>query len=362
MIKILTFFTLVIFIALGINWLNLNEGSVEFVWLGYQIKTNISFLVFAILVLLFIIIFALEILKSIFSLPQKAGKAYKNKQINNSLEQIKIGYAALLSGDLALAKKTSIKLLSCPKENKNIVELADILSAKVALEEGSYITANKYYDKLLTNKKNNYYAVKGKLENAFKNGDVETAISMAEKAYKLKPKVKDGAHSVLELYKKSGKIENAEKFLKKYKNKHSLFKDKYNAIDVKKEFSELNYIKAEAIINSQSNQKNLYKAMAFAKNSFENADDKIKVTLLILKICKILKDEKTAKKYVEKLWHISPDFECASNYINMLSATSTAELNKKKQRAIESLQNIKLDPEMEEMLKDKAGDISFISE
>lgn len=360
MIKIITLLTLVVFISLGINWLTINDGSVEFVWLGYQIKTNVSFLIFALLAFFFLVIFVLEILKSIFSLPQKAGKAYKNKQYNDSLKQIKIGYSAILSGDLDLAKKSSIKLLSAPKDNKHVNEMIDILSAKVALDEGSYITANQYYDKLLGSKKNNYFAVKGKLENAFKNGDVENAISLAKKAYKLKPKVKDGAHSVLELYKKSGKINEAEKFLRKYKNKHIIFKDKYNSIDIKKEFSELSYIKAEAILSSNNNDKNLGKALSYAKESFEHAEDKIKVTLLILRICKILKDERSAKKYVEKLWQISPDFECASNYLEMLSATTTVELNKKKQRAIDSLQNIKLDPEMEEMLKDKASDITLM--
>jgi HemY protein len=357
-IRIIIFLALVAAISLGLNWLFVNEGSVEFIWLGYKIKTTTTFFILAGSVALFFLILFIQLLIILFSLPRRIRKKYHNHLLEQSLKNLQIGYAALLSGDMEQAKKYSQKLISDPSKNKSIGNLSNMLAAKVAQEEGNTAIAQDYFNKFLENKKQRFFAVKSLLDNAFSQGDIESAMNYAEEAYRLKPNVKAGARSLLELYKKAGRFDRAEEFLKKYKRRHLFLPDKYNDIDVEKELGFIWFAKAKEIFDNDNSirikdKANLTEAKKYAEKSLKIDPYNKEIIKLLLLIYRAMKLEGKAKHLIERTWNRVQSLEMGLVYLDSFAGNNPKDSAKKKLKAIQGLETIARNPEIIEKLKDK---------
>ena len=358
--RIIFFLTIVATLSLGVNWIVENDGTAQFIWLGYEVNTSIAFLIFALTAVIIALIVLLEIVVTLIMLPSRINKKYKTFQLEQDLKQLQTGYAALLSGDIHQAKKVTLKLASEKQSNKYLANLSDMLAAKVAIEEGNTLLAQDYFQKFSENKKQKYFAVKGLLDTAFKQGNIDEAIEYAEEAYELKPNVKNGAHSLLELYKKAGKLDKAEEFLGKYKIKYLLFKDKNNNIDVVKEEFDLWLLKAKDYYENSDGFRPSYElAKKYLGKCLKLSPNNKEVVLLMLKVCKTLKDEKTAKRTMEKAWDELQSYEVGAAYLDVITAPNYKDATKKKLKAIEGLKNISFNPEIIELLKDKIYDVQI---
>ncbi len=358
--RILLFLIFTALISLGINWVVENNGEISMVWLGYQITTSVAFVIFSLIFVMILLVVVLQLLYTLITFPSRVGKKLKEYKVEQNLKDLQIGYAALLSGDFDQAKKISHKLIDSPSKNKSIENLSQMLIAKVAQEDGNKQLADDYFDKFMAKGKTKFFAIKGKLDAAFKAGDVEEAISYAEEAYRLKPKTKDGAHSLLELYKKANKFDKAEEFLNKYKNKHRFFADKYNSIDVEKELADIWFIKAKEIYGTAGGFKvNLEKALKYVNKSLGFNPNRHEYIALALRICREMKNEKLAKTITEKAWRETQSIELGSIYLETISSTDPKESTRKKLKAIEGLSKISFNSEIIERLKDKIYDIQI---
>ncbi len=354
LLRIMFFLLLVLVISLGIHWVSSNNGTVEFVWLDYHVKTTVAFtLVF--LVLLFVLLtLAMELISGIISLPSKINKKFKGRKQEQLLLTLQSGYAALLSGDIDAAEKASRKLLAAPAESKSIDGMTRMLAAKVAQERGELRIAQDHYKTFLDDKEHKFFAVKGMLDSAFLQGDTNEAIQYAESAYRLKPNVKDGAHSLLELYKNAGRLESAERFLRKYKRRHIFRKDAHNNIDVNREFFDIKLQQAKTACENAGGFMDGYAKARHLLDKALSADPNNKEGLmLMLRICKDMRDRKKAQNTIEKAWPQARSLELGLAYLEVIGSTATGDATKKKLRAIERLNKIRPDAEMADKLKDK---------
>lgn len=358
--RILIFLIFTALVSLGINWVVENNGEISMVWLGYQITTSVAFVIFSLIFVVIIFVLVLQLLYTLLTFPSRVNRKLKEIKVEQNLKDLQVGYAALLSGDFDQARKISGKLIDSPSKNKSIENLSQMLIAKVAQEDGNKQLADDYFDKFMAKGKTKFFAIKGKLDAAFKAGEVDEAISFAEEAYRLKPKTKDGAHSLLELYKKANKIDKAEEFLNKYKNRHRFFADKYNSIDVEKELAEIWFAKAKDIYSSAGGFKvNLERALKYANKSLSSAPAKQEYVSLSLRICRELKNEKQAKIIAERAWRETQTIELGQIYLEAIGSDNPKESTRKKLKAIEGLSKIAYNAEIMEILKDRIYDIQI---
>ncbi len=360
--RIILFLGLVAGISLGIHWVVSNDGSVEFIWLGYNVQTSVAFFIFAITFVFILLLVIFQMLLAVIYLPKRVGKRYQDHLLEQSLKNLQTGYAALLSGDLDQAKKYSGKLAEITVKNKaigrSLENLSGMLAAKVAQEQGDLALAEDHFNKFLDNKKSRFFAVKSMLDNSFQQGKIDEAISYAQEAYELKPNVKDGAHSLLELYKKAGKLDMAEEFLNKYKRRHRIFKDKYNDINIERELCAIWLAKANEIYEND-NIRGAAEAGKYLEKVIKYDSDNKETIILLLKIYKRLKLESRARKLVEGVWYKLQSVEVGLAYLDVFSATNYKDATKKKLRALNALKVITPDSEILERLKDKIYDFQI---
>lgn len=343
MVKLILLFIILVTASLGFNWLNDNSGSVEFNWLGYQVETSIPFVIVAILIAFFLISIISQFVARIFGVPTFFKGRAQQKFLDKSLANISSSYAALLSGDIEQARLDTNKLKKLTNRNdgnKEVNRIVKMLDAKISQEEGNLMIADHTYQELLEDKNNEYFSIKGMLDSAFKSGDVEKSIVLAEKAFKLKPNIKNGAHSLLELYKKVEDWNKAEDFLIKYRKSHYLRDDKYNHIDVQKELAFIWYNQARI-----KNDDNIPASKEFAFNLLEKAlknDPQNELFLLeYIRVAKDLIKDRKIKNKVESFWKNKQSFDVLKLYIDSIKGKDEKSTLKSKLKAIETIAKIK---------------------
>jgi len=354
-IRLLLFFILISVISLGIGWLVDNNGQISMIWLGHEIKTSTAFAISVIFTLIIVLTIILQLISAVIYLPANINKKLHQMRLEQNLARLKTGYLALLSGDMDTARNISQKLVTDNADSNSVMVLSRALISKVALEDGDEQTANLHLDEFAKKRNTRFFAVKGKLDMAFKTGDINSAITYAEQAYKLKPKTKDGAHSLLELYKKAGYSDKAENFLRKYSFLRRIRGDKYNNIAIAHEKAEINFAQAKKIFSKgDGTKRSCGKVLSYIKRSLAEQPFNSEYILLALKICHALKDVNTARNITEKAWVKTRSTDIGKNYLEVIAAAKGKDVLKKKLHAIARLDKISADPELSEDLKDIA--------
>jgi HemY protein len=101
------------------------------------------------------------------------------------------GYDALAEGLMALASgEGKVAMAKAAKADKllNKPELTNLLTAQAAELAGDRHKAEETYKKLVTSDATRFVGVRGILKQKLADGDTETALKLAEKAFALKPK------------------------------------------------------------------------------------------------------------------------------------------------------------------------------
>lgn len=350
MIKLLTYLLLVISLFLISTKLADYNGSVEISWLGYQVETSIIFLIFATLLALFILMLGYNILAFLFGFPSYFSKIIEERNKKKLFENLQISYTALLSGDYDTSAKYSGKIKLSKIADKNLLIMKEVLDSSIAKNEGNLIAAEKNYKKLIDDNSTRFFATQGLLNSSFLRGDINRAIEYAEDAYHLKPNVKDGAHSLLELYKKTENWDKAEEFLKKYKRKFFFSSDKYNNFSANKELANIYLQKAEGIKkNKLFSDENIENSYNLLQKSLRLAPDNTEALIYFAHICKLMKKENKAKSAIEHAWLNSPSEILADAYLSLINIRNDYDSYKAKNKALEKLE--KINPEALHLLK-----------
>lgn len=101
------------------------------------------------------------------------------------------GFEALADGLMALASgEGRVAMAKAARAEKFLArpELTLLLSAQAAEQSGETNRAQEYYKKLLGDDRTRFVGVQGILKQRLKEGDTETALKLAEKAFALRPR------------------------------------------------------------------------------------------------------------------------------------------------------------------------------
>ncbi|QUJ76148.1 tetratricopeptide repeat protein [Sulfitobacter albidus] len=112
------------------------------------------------------------------------------------------GYAALSEGLMALASgegRTAMTQAAKAEKYLNDPQLTQLLTAQAAEMAGDRRKAEETYRKLVESEKTRFVGVRGIMKQKLADGDTDTALELAKKAFALKPKHEDTGDVLLRL-------------------------------------------------------------------------------------------------------------------------------------------------------------------
>lgn len=350
MLKLITLLLLALAIIYGVSSLFELGGTVSFLLLGYEIRTSFGFFILSLLLLIFLLAITFNILSFIFGFPSIFSRNFKKRKEEQNLKNLRLSYTALLSGDYKAAEKYSDELKLDNSSNENLKIMHEVLNSTIQRQEGNFLEAERGYKHLLENKQTKFFATQGLLNTNFLKGDIDKAIEYAEAAYKQKPDIENGAHSLLELYKKAEKWDKAEEFLISYRRKFYFKTDRNNKFNAREELADIYFKKASLITNNKLlNDQNLSDAYSFSYQSVQLSPENDTYIELFADLCKKLNKESKAKNVIEKAWSMAPSQNLANTYFSLFSSKNENKDFKEKSKAKRKLES--LNPEGKDYLE-----------
>lgn len=200
--KIIVFIVAVAALALGAGYLIEAEGGIrvqaggrEYTLGPLQSVIGLTVLVLAIWVFLKLLSFLVALWKFFSGDETAISRYFARNRAARGFDALAEGMMALASGEgrLALVKaEKASKYLDRP-------ELTNLLTAQAAELAGDRKKAEETYRKLVENEATRFVGVRGIMKQKLADGDTETALKLAEKAFALKPKHEDTQDVLLRL-------------------------------------------------------------------------------------------------------------------------------------------------------------------
>lgn len=229
------------------------------------------------------------------------------------------GYQALSEGLMALASGENRLALTRAQAAEKLLgkpELTTLLVAQAAEAAGDKTRATQAYKTLLADDKTRFVAVRGLLKQKLAEGDSETALKLAQKAFELRPKHVETQDVLLKLQSDAGDWHGARATLGAKLKTGSLPKDVYRRRDAvlalqeaKTVFSDDASIEArEAAIEANRLSPDLIPAAAMAARSYIGKGDK-----------------KSATRVLKKAWEAQPHPDLAAAFAEIEPDESPAD-------------------------------------
>ncbi len=200
--KVLIFIALAAALTYAASFIIETPGEVRIAFGTREISLSpIGFLVvllvglLAVWILLKIVALVIAVLRFLWGDETAISRYFDRNRERKGFDALTDGMIALASGESRLAQvkaSRAEKLLNRP-------ELTRLLNAQAAELSGNTDRATQYYKQMLTDDRSRFVGVRGLLQQKLKEGDTETALKLAEKAFALRPKHHDVLDKLFEL-------------------------------------------------------------------------------------------------------------------------------------------------------------------
>lgn len=202
LIKIVFFFCIVGALAWGAGFLLQAEGGLQIRAMGVELNPGPLESILLLVLLVFLVWVFLKVL-SLLSAVWKflsGDETALSRYFDRNRERK--GFDALSQGLMALANgEGNVAMAKAAKADKYLKkpELTNLLTAQAAEMAGDTRKAEETYRKLIENEQTRFVGVRGIMKQKLAEGDTETAIQLAEKAFALKPKHEETGDLLLRL-------------------------------------------------------------------------------------------------------------------------------------------------------------------
>ena len=183
MIRLIAFLIVAVALSWLATWLVDNPGRVSLTWQGTHVETSFVVLVLAVAVIGIVLVMLFEILRVVRQAPSRWSRAHRQARTDKGYAALSQGLVAAAAGDAPAAKllnRRADKLL-------HHAPATLLLSAQTAQLEGDEGTARQRFQEMLEHKDTEILGLRGLLAQAIKDGDRETALKLARRAYLRRP-------------------------------------------------------------------------------------------------------------------------------------------------------------------------------
>ncbi|MDA9208299.1 heme biosynthesis protein HemY [Octadecabacter sp.] len=308
LVKILAFVIAVMAATYGATLLLDMEGSATFDIGGQAATLSVIELVIGAIVLVALIWLAFKLIglavasfKFLNGDETAISRYFSRNRERKGYEALSEGMMALASGEgrLAMAKANRAeKFLERP-------ELTNLLTAQAAELAGDRKTAEQTYRKLLEDEKTRFVGVRGIMKQKLQDGDTDTALALAEKAFAIKPRHVETQDTLLRLQAEKEDWQGARQTLTAKLKTGQLPRDVHKRRDAVLALSEAKSIfedgqsieAREAAIEANRLSPDLVPAAVMAAQTYIEQDNK-----------------RAAARVIKKAWEVTPHPDLAATF------------------------------------------------
>lgn len=216
LIKILLFVAAVGALTWGALWLTGLDDSAVISVAGQEITLNALQMVVGVLLMalgVWLVIMLAKFLVALFRF-LNGDETALSRYFSRGRERR--GFKALTEGMMALAAGDGAEALAKARRADKLLdqpELTNLLTAQAAEIAGDRRTAEATYRQLLASDQTRFVGVRGIMKQRLADGDTETALKLAQKAFELKPRHVETQDTLLRLQADQGDWQGARKTL-----------------------------------------------------------------------------------------------------------------------------------------------------
>ena len=311
LIKIILFMVAVVALALGADYLLQSEGGVQVTVMGseytfgpLQSVIGAAVLVVAVWVLLKVLSLLVAVLRFLNGDETAISRYFSRNRERKGYNALAEGMMALASGEGRLAMGKAAKAERYLRKP----ELTNLLVAQAAEMAGDRKKAEETYKQLLQDDATRFVGVRGIMKQKLSDGDTDTALKLAEKAFELKPKHEETQDVLLRLQAKNEDWSGARSTLNAKLKYGSLPRDVHRRRDAILALSEAkDLLSDEASIDVQE------KAIEANKLS----PDLIPAAVMAAKSHIAQGRPKLAVRLLKKAWEVHPHPDLASAFASI---------------------------------------------
>ena len=177
-----------LFIKIGIAvavavWLAERPGLVVVDWQGWHLEASVGFV--ALMVFLIVVVAALTYhsWRSIRSVPRRVVEARRGQRRAGGYRALTLGMVAVAAGDVEEARRQAKKAEGLLDDRP----LTQLLTAQSAQLGGDEVAAQRYFKGMLEQPETEFLGLRGLITQALKGGDKAEALTLAERANRLRP-------------------------------------------------------------------------------------------------------------------------------------------------------------------------------
>ncbi len=303
MLRLLIFFLLLATLSLTGAWLLDNDGPVSITWLGYRIDTTVMTLLTAVFLLLLTAIFCTRFLFWITHLPERISLRRAGGKQNQALTALTEGFTAIAAGDVDHAKRATSKATKLLGNQP----LALMLAAETARLQGNEKLTKQRYTALLENKTTAFAGLKGLLQQARRQGDMQKALELAEEAYHNNTDATWLPPILLELYQYHNRWDDIATLLKRLNPKH------YPDIDIAHLTAIAQYMQAR-----MHYEKAAYgEAYTLLSAAHKALPEFVPITILYVQTTLKLQKTRRSKTILKEAWRHTPHPDLTDSFFDL---------------------------------------------
>ena len=184
MYRVLKFLIVLVLLVAGAVWLADNPGSVTIKWQGYRIDASFTILLLSVAAVAGLTAVGYRLWLFIRRVPVLVGESNKERKRRKGYVALSRGMVAVAAGDVKEADKNAKQADSLLQDPP----LTMLLSAQAAQLAGDEKAAKNFFEAMSERPEMAFLGVRGRLNQAMQEGDDATALKLAERAFRLKPK------------------------------------------------------------------------------------------------------------------------------------------------------------------------------
>ncbi|TFL16585.1 heme biosynthesis protein HemY [Jannaschia formosa] len=214
--KILLFIALILALAFGVQWLLSLSGEVivrfagqEYVLTPLLVLLGLLVAVVALYVVFKLLGFLVAVLKFINGDDTAIGTYFARNREKRGYDALAESLVALAAGE---SREASVKAQKAEKY-LNRPEVTTLVVAQAAEAAGDHARAEEAYKTLVRHDRTRFVGIRGLMRQRLEEGDTDTAMKLAEKAFALKPRHVEVQDTLLRLQARDENWDGARKVL-----------------------------------------------------------------------------------------------------------------------------------------------------
>ncbi|MFD1794621.1 heme biosynthesis protein HemY [Paracoccus aurantiacus] len=336
LLKILLFFAIILAVAVGLNTLSATSEGVRLVFNGTEYTLGPIAAVAALVLLMVVAWLLFKILGMIWAFLRfimgdetAINRYFARSRREKGIEALSQGLLAVASGEGKQAQDMANRAAKYLDDNR----ATRLLAAQAAEVAGDEVKAESVYREMLEDDRTRFVGVRGLMKQKLSQGDTQTALQLAQKAYTLKPRHAEIQNTLLELSTREGDWKGARGILKDKRKQGELPQDVHIRRDAVMALQEARDVLAQGSSIS---------AREAAISAAKASPDLVPAVVLAARTYIDQKDGRNAERLLEKAWSVRPHPDLAEAY----AAVAPDETPKQRLRRFEAL--MKKNPDDEE--------------